>query len=61
MALGGDCQRCENCRGVWDCNDLEKIGDDKYCPKCLEDERARDAYEAKADAAIDAEYRGCRR
>jgi hypothetical protein len=61
MALQGDCERCANCRGVWDIRDLEAIGDDKYCPVCVSDERAVAAYEAKADAAIDAEYRACRR
>ncbi len=57
----GDYYPCEECQGVWSLDDLATVNGDKYCPRCVEAAKAEDAYEAKADAAIDAEYRGCRR
>jgi hypothetical protein len=53
----GDYYPCESCQGVWSLDDLATVNGEKYCPRCVDEAKASDAYEAKADAAIDAEYR----
>jgi len=56
----GDYYPCEECLGVWSCDDLTDVSGDNFCPNCVDEARRKDAEEAKAEADIDSEYRRLR-
>jgi hypothetical protein len=56
----GDFYPCEECLGVWSCDDLTDVSGDNFCPRCVDEARRKDAEEAKAEADIDSEYRRLR-
>jgi len=41
-----DLGRCEECLGVWSCDDLTDVSGDNFCPRCVDEARRKDAEEA---------------
>lgn len=42
----GDYYPCEECLGVWSCDDLTDVNGDNFCPRCVDEARRVDAEEA---------------